>query len=320
MTVTMRSTKEAIFKAFQEAQAELERLRSNRYDPLAEEEKCQSTVVLEEAHQTLASGFEQRMKDLETDVTSLIRQISNVGFQRLKEFENLQAAIHTLQERITKLTGIESEVLDLVTVVNAREDLIQRLDQERAKLKEDIEQARVKWENEKKVLQQEWDDEFERHKRKKFLDLEESLDKEKREFEKWMADSRKEIEEVSKRLNERQKLIEDQESEIEELRKEVSLFEYRLKAAREEEAEKTRQAVKIEFENHSRIMQTQYESKIELLQSKIDLLTSEMTKKDEEIADLKKKLDDAYARIENIAVKQSEAQRPNFVVQNPANR
>lgn len=322
--LTMKSTKEAIFKALQEAQAELASLRIQKYDPVADAAEAKKVSVLANASETLGSGFQQRMTDVEREITSLIRQVSSLGTQRLEEYQNLEQAISILEKRLEDLTGIEAAVLDLVSVVNAKNDLIKELDSQLLSVRNEIANARQEWNAElvaaqakarkdREIAEQEWSEEFERRKRRETADFEERLEDCAREHRLW-------IKETSESLLLREKEVQDAEEELAQLRKDANMKEFYIKSAREEGFKEGREQAEKEASNQAEIERIKHEAEVNNLKSEIVYLLKDLADKDSLIQDLQKKLDEAYGRIENMAVKQSEAARPNVITSHPSSR
>lgn len=119
--VSLKDTKETIFKAFQVAQADLKALQSWKVDIKAEVNAQAQAAVVDAASKLTIDDVENQIISLKRSTVSLLDDMDNEFTGAVKTFKDVQLAILAQEAKLQELFGIEDAAFALVALVNAKE-------------------------------------------------------------------------------------------------------------------------------------------------------------------------------------------------------
>lgn len=301
--ITMKSTKQEIMEAYEEAMKKIAESESGKDDPVAAAKAENDKKIIESAD-TVAEG-------------------SILNPEIISQYNDLKTAIQMKKEELNNLYGIEAEANSLVAIINAHKDKDTELKEKyNTKMKEldvSANERAEKLNNDIAALEQKKHDlivatSVEYEELKKEFDKQRKRDEEEYEYNlkrsRKVENDRWEDEKAAreKELTEREAAVKADEAEladrtsyIEELEKKVEEIPDLIQDAKDKAfAEGKAKADKSNaFEVRALKQQSDYNTQI--LEDKVDRLYSEVDSLKAEKANLQAKLDDAYAQMRELA-------------------
>ena len=296
--ITLKNTKQEILDALNEALEREKAVKTIKYDPIKEvEEKKKETAITE---------TKQNVKN-------------NIFSAELNEkFNNLEIALKAEEEKLKTLYDIESELNNIIVVVNAGKDAIAKIESARAtkekEMTEKISLLEEEYENKLKELQSTYAEEEKRLKLERSREKEEYTYNLNREREinnnSWLDEKKKREEELSNREKETNQLFEEaknKEKYLNELEEKVKSLPDMLE--KEYTRGKKDATVEIEKENKYQVelLKKDFNNTIDRQNDKILSLENEIKNYIEMNKQLQEKLDKSYSEIKDMATRTVEA-------------
>lgn len=316
MTINMKSTKQVIFDALKKAQEELSVLKGNKYDPVLVEAEEKKGSTLLNASRYIGEDIESQLLSTEKSVISGIRAISAQVNDSLGRYHEIEQAIQIMEDKLKTLTGIEATLLDVVSVANAKEELVAEYDNKIQEMRNTIGLERTNWNLElqdlkaahnAKLAEQEsdWKYDFDRKKKRAEEELQDELRAERKDFDTQLLTITTALDRRESELTDRERKVAAVAESQEELQKQVDSISYKVEYAEKRGYEKAKEEFDTTLAREIQYLQRDFDSQKARLEDKVALLEKSHANKDMTIADLTKKLDDAYQRIQEVAVKAS---------------
>lgn len=301
--ITMKSTKQEIMEAYEEAMKKIAETEAGKDDPVAAAKAENDKKIIESAD-TVAEG-----------------SILNPAI--ISQYNDLKTAIQMKKEELNNLYGIETKANSLVAIINAYKDKDTELKEKyNTKMKEldvSANERAEKLNNDIAALEQKKHDlivatSVEYEELKKELDKQRKREEEEYEYnlkrahqiadDKW-ADEKTTRE---KELTEREAAVRADEAElaektsyIEELEKKVEEIPTIIQEATNAGIEKGKADANKSNAFEIRALKQQNDYNTQILKDKVDRLYTEVDSLKSEKADLQAKLDDAYAQMRELA-------------------
>ena len=301
--ITMKSTKQEIMEAYEEAMKKIAESESGKDDPVAAAKAENDKKIIESAD-TVAEG-------------SILNPVI------IERYENLKTAIEMKNKELQELYGIETKANSLVAMINAYKDKeIELKDKYNAKTKElddeftkkelilkdeiaSLEKSKEdlinKIQNESNELTKSLNKKHKREEEEYEYNLKRSRKVENDRWEDEKAAREKELTEREAAVKADEAELADRTSYIEELEKKVEEIPDLIQDAKDKAfADGKAKADKSNaFEVRALKQQNDYNTQI--LEDKVDRLYSEVDSLKAEKANLQAKLDDAYAQMRELA-------------------
>lgn len=301
--ITMKSTKQEIMEAYEEAMKKIAESESGKDDPVAAAkaendkkiiESAQMIVednilnpVIIERYENLKTAIEMKNKELqelygiETKANSLVAMINAYKDKEIELKDKYNARTKELDDEFTKKELILKE--EIASLEKSKEDLINKIQNESNELTKSLNKKHKREEEEyeynlkrsRKVENDRWEDE-KAAREKELTEREAAVKADEAE----LADRTSYIEELEKKVEEIPDLIQDA--------KDKAFAEGKAKADKSNA-----------FEVRALKQQNDYNTQI--LEDKVDRLYSEVDSLKAEKANLQAKLDDAYAQMRELA-------------------
>lgn len=301
--ITMKSTKQEIMEAYEEAMKKIAESESGKDDPVAAAkaendkkiiESAQMIVednilnpVIIERYENLKTAIEMKNKELqelygiETKANSLVAMINAYKDKEIELKDKYNARTKELDDEFTKKELILKE--EIASLEKSKEDLINKIQNESNELTKSLNKKHKREEEEyeynlkrsRKVENDRWEDE-KAAREKELTEREAAVKADEAE----LADRTSYIEELEKKVEEIPELIQDA--------KDKAFAEGKAKADKSNA-----------FEVRALKQQNDYNTQI--LDDKVDRLYSEVDSLKAEKANLQAKLDDAYAQMRELA-------------------
>lgn len=301
--ITMKSTKQEIMEAYEEAMKKIAETEAGKYDPVAAAkaesdkkiiESAQMIVednilnpVIIERYENLKTAIEMKNKELqelygiETKANSLVAIINAYKDKEIELKDKYDARTKELDDEFTKKELILKE--EIASLEKSKEDLINKIQNESNELTKSLNKKHKREEEEyeynlkrsRKVENDRWEDE-KAAREKELTEREAAVKADEAE----LADRTSYIEELEKKVEEIPELIQDA--------KDKAFADGKAKADKSNA-----------FEVRALKQQNDYNTQI--LEDKVDRLYSEVDSLKAEKANLQAKLDDAYAQMRELA-------------------
>ena len=290
--ITERNTKSEILSAYEAAMEEIKKLKSEKFNPVEEQQSKKNKEIIEKA-----------------DITSE-NNIINPAI--IEEYKNLKSAISLKRDELRELYGIDIEANSFAALVEAKNTKLDELDKQIEDKKiEYVDLSNSLSESHKARIQQLNDEACEyKNRLKKDRDREEedfkyNLERERRiENDKWEDEKAQRLAAVEEReeaVSERELSHDNMVNEIKELNDKLSEVPAAIEAAKEEAAKEAKSKAEKSFAFEKRAMESDYSHMKEMLESKLDTLNEKIADLISDNEELKSNLNAAYEKIENIA-------------------
>ena len=296
--ITLKNTKAEILEALNEALEREKNMAKMKYEPEKEEKK-----------QKIEKAIEVSRENVEQKVFS--EELNN-------KFKDLEVAIKAEEEKLKDLYGVEKELNNIVVVVNAGKDYMNKLEKEKSikteEMNNGIKKLEEEYKSKKEELEKEYDLKAKSLKMERDREIEEYNYKLKREREisnnKWEDEKNERENKLAKKELEVEELLEEAKSNVEhtkELENKVNEFPNLL----EKEYAKGKKDATVELEKEHKytteLLKKDLPPTIDRQEDKITSLKEELEKLNNEKNSLQEKLDQAYNQIKEMATKTVEA-------------
>lgn len=331
--IKKKDNKDIIYDGLQEALVLLKSKSEGVLDPIKE-------TAIKSAQKVVATA-EKVMKDeslsdmivkLRTNGTVTLEEIAAKIAEAKEGYDALVEAKDIKAKELEEMFGVEKELLDLAVVVNTNEvlkakyadellaiqteknELIITKNEEAKQIIADANaQAKTikdEAEAKKKQDQAEWDYTFGRQKIKDKDDLKDQLAQDKKEWQAEIDETEEELHEREKAVSDREDAIASKEDELAKYKKVADELPKTIAIAVDKAVEKAVKDAEEKATTTADFKEKEYQSEKKALDREIEMLKESGALKDKQIADLTKKLDDAYLQIKAVASDVANASRP----------
>lgn len=283
MSVTMKSTKEEIFKALQAAEKSLKDRAAVISTPEGEADAAKAKKVIKDAAEDVAAGiFSPEMN---------------------AKFENLQAAIKQEEAYLETCYSVKAALIDMTVVINAKKQAMMDMEAGMAQLAAAAEAKRASleaaYEQSKAALEQSRKREAEEYQ----YNLERTRKQEADAYADRMAELEKEQNAAEARLRELQESIAD----IQAMKLRLDGIEGEMAEAYNLGVDDGKKEAGKEYGYKAQLTQKDHDYELRERDGKISRLETENAEKSAKIAALEDKLDAAYTQLRDLATKTVES-------------
>ena len=321
---SMTNTKKEILSMYDELLEQLNNQQAGVHDPKAEVKAKNDSNVLSKAQQLSNQDITEQIAHLQKNMANVFNSLSSDFAEEMNKYNSVKEAISLKQAELKELFDIEKEAMTLTALVNSNKafqekyekemedkkeqyrlelnNIQNQIKEEREKFNLAVKEEKQKIELEKERLQEEFEYNFERSKQKRFDDLNDELQAQKREFENATNLKEKELEEKEKELLQRENVVNVKEEKIESLEEQVAALP--LKEA--EMKKELEESIKAQYAKTEAIKENSikkhFESEKNVFENKIAMLQESLDRKNDENDKLSNKLDEAYNKIQQVAI------------------
>jgi len=334
-TVTMTNTKKDMIEAYEVMKQKLhaqekELLNAEKTRKQMEKKLAEATADAQASQDPL-----QRFSNLRSDISKELTALAERFEQEIDAYSKIKAAAKAKQEELDTIYGVESAASDLAALIEAQQakkkDFETDMATRRAAFESEIKEARAEWEKEKadheqeakeladsiKKQRQREKEEFEyafaREKEQRKNALEDDLQTIARDISKKREDFEQEYNHRKNELDMREEDIAKREKEIDALQKEVDTFPKRFETSVEKAVEDTTARLTHDFEKDKALMESRFEGEKNVFSSKIEYLEKLVEGQAAQIADLAKRHEHAYEKVQDIANRAVAAAKREFI-------
>jgi colicin import membrane protein len=313
--VNIKSTKQQIYGAYQDALKELKDLKSTQLDPKAEKAKVRAAEVKKATEPEAVDDALSMLKQASVNIEETVGVIKT-EYKKLSEVEE---AIEIRSRELKELYGIEAEAESLAALVDSHRRLKDELEleigverdswaEEQALCAKEHSRALDEMKKAQQREEESWKYDFERRKRQEHDSFRDELAEERKAFDAEMEMKSKEFRERLAALEKREEEVTGRETKQENLEMELE----RLKATRESDIEvaaaSARDKARASYAIETNALKKGHEAEVTVLTARADTLLEQVRELREENSGLSAKLSEAYAKIQDVALKSLESQ------------
>lgn len=321
--VSMANTKKELLEAYEVAKKRLQNMDKNLLDA----EKAQKRLEKQLAEATAdAQSDQDPVQRLHALRGAMSREMSDLAERfeaEIETYRKIKSAIEAKKEALKTIYEIETAASDLACLIDAQRAKNEQFEQEMKAKKGDfeleMEESREQWRKEKANHDRQVEEQADALKKQRQREKEEyeyafarekdqrknALDDELLALEQEIASKRKDFEvqhaQRKSELDSREEAIINGEKEMAALQKEVETFPKLKENAIRAAVDDTTARLTSDYEKDKALMVSKYEGEKNVLAGKIDALENLAASQAAQIADLLKKHEQAYEKVQDIA-------------------
>ena len=321
--VSMANTKKELLDAYEEAKKRFESLSKDLLDAEKARKRMEKQLATATADAQVAQDPVARLHELRGAISRELGDLAQRFENEIETYRKIQTAIETKQAELNTIYEVETAASDLAALIDAQRVKKTQFEQEmtaqKAAFEAEIEELRTQWQREITDRDRQVKEQAEALKIQRQREMEEykytfAREKEQRKnaladelqaLEKEIAVKRNSFEsDAQKRtatLDAREEAITSREKEIAELQKEVESFPKRSESAVQAAVAETTKQITRDFESDKALIQARFEGEKNVLMGKIEALEKMAESQAALIADLSKKSELAYEKVQDIA-------------------
>ena len=270
-------------------------------------------------------GVAQGINDLRIEINKMLAQIAERLEEQTNKYQKTQDAIVIKNKDLLEIYEIEKSAFTLAALLETHKhkerELTTELENRKRSLEEEIKAIRQDWEKERKehtdaikerdtqeqkIREREKEEylyTFQREQQLAENKFKDDLKKLENEIAVKKEAADKAFSEREKFFKEREAVIQDKEQQFLRLQQEVEVFPKRLDEAVAKAVADTKTRLEAEAKKNETLLRKEYEGERNVLTTKIDSLQSVVADQVKQIAGLSEKLERAYGKVQDIAVK-----------------
>ncbi len=310
--ITTKSTKNDILKAYNDLLTEIKEKKTDNPKIVAEQEKKQA--VVKEASQSNHEMIIKNMSELKMRMGNYFEELENQLITESKKLSGISEAIEIEQQNLEDIYGIKANADSLAALLQAQKEKKEAFEKEQT---EKAAMAKEELETEKKERKRE-EDEFQYNlkiSRKKELDI---YAEKQNKLEKELKEKKTAFE---KEVKEREEYLSAREGELKEYKEKVESFPAELENAVKTATTQLKAELKTQYEYETQIATKDTEAELRLKEQEISNLKAKIEDQSRMIDELSKKANDASSQVQDIALKaiESSSNKQQFIVREKEN-
>lgn len=285
--VNAKSTKAELLEHIKQQNKELQALKASRYDP--KQEKESKRIESAKAKVETEKGALHEVMD---DIISGLQSIKETFAEKMSVNDALDISIADKRKELESLYGLESEYLNTVAVINAKNELLNGYETKIAQAKEELANQ---LDSNKKIL--------ERTEAEYQYNIERLHKMENDDWEDTKSARESALEAREELMNDRDAALKDLEESLN--KRELAMKEQIVQAEHMvEEAElKGKLAAEAEYNTKVKLLEMENQHKVEMLQAKLDNADDTIASLHDRIGALDEQLDLANLKNQELAEK-----------------
>lgn len=321
--VSMANTKKELMEAYEAAKERLEDLNRDLLDAEKAKKRLEKQVAAATADAQAEQDPVKRLQELRGAIGRELSDLAERVEAEIDTYRKIQSAVEAKQEELKTIYEVETAASDLAALLDAQRSEKERFRREMAEEKKafeaEMQQTRSQWVREKQERDRRVAEEAEALKKQRQREREEheyaftrekeqkknALEDELHALEKEIAQKREEAEHSAKvreaELDAREEAVARREKEMDALQKEVDTFPKRLENAVQAAVDDTTEQLTKDFEKDRILMDSRFEGEKNVLNSKIESLERLVASQAAQIADLSRRHEQAYEKVQDIA-------------------
>jgi hypothetical protein len=315
---SLLNTKKELLDAYQNAVKQLEEKSKAELRPQAIIETKKRSETIQKADELTVDAIVGASVSLKTETNKLLASLVERLETEIRKYGTLQEAVEAKKAELSEVYEIEKSATTLAALIESqrqkRQEFEDQVSQEKERLMAEIQETRAKWDEEVKTREAALkekalaDQKARDREREEYLyqfKREQKLEKDKVEdlrsnLEKELKDKK---ETVEMELSRREALIADKEAEFAALREKVARMPQDIEAAAAQAWKEAGENYRAQLKNREEILSRDAEGERNVLNTRIALLEKVTAEQNEKIKELSEKLDLAYQKVQDVALK-----------------
>jgi len=316
--LSLSSTKKELLDAYLSALKQLEEKSKTELQPQKMAEEKKKTEAIKKADELSLEGVAGAIGALKLEMSRILTQLSDRLENEVNNYKNIQSAIALKNQELKEIYDIENSASTLAALIEAqkqkRREFEEQIARDEETLMNEVREARKKWTEEEKQHEltmkerAQLEQKMREREREEYIynfNREQKLEKDR--FEDLKAKLEKEMalkkEEVERELSQREKMIAEKEAEVADLREKVMNFPKQLEVAVAKAVKETTENLKVQAKSREDLLLKEFEGEKNVLNTKMAILEKLAAEQGEKIKELSDKLEKAYGKIQDVAVK-----------------
>jgi hypothetical protein len=321
--VSMANTKKELLEAYEAAKKRLNRLNKNLLDAEKARKQLEKKVAETTADSEAAQDPVTRLHDLRGTISRELTDLAERFETEIETYRKIKSAIETKQAELDTIYEVETAASDLAALIDAqrvkKELFEQEMAAQQAAFDAELQEQRTQWQREKtdhdrrvkeqaeavaKQRQREKEEHeyaFARESAQRKNALEDELQTLEKELAVKRSDFENDVQQRTTTLDTREEAIAGHEKEMAALQKEVEGFPKRNEASVQSAVAQATDRLTQTFKSDKALMQARFDGEKNVLLGKIEALEKMVASQAAQIADLSKKSELAYEKVQDIA-------------------
>ncbi len=324
-TVKLTNTKKEILEAYETLLTKFNDQARAGFQAKDAQQKKKEEEIVDVADEAQKDEVITEIIGLKDSVAKTLSGLADKLTQENKRYATVQQAIDIKNKEIKELFDIETTLFSLAALIEAQKlkkmEFEEEMAREKEMLKAEIREAREQWAKDKNIHAQELKEqkaaeeklrlrekeEYEytinRQKEVKAQELHDLLEKSEKELQVKKETFEKENAQKIEDFKQREIAISEKEKRFAELQKQVDEFPELLKARIEAEVSEAVARLERDTQKNEELLRKDFEGQKNVLSTKIESLEKLVAGQQSQIKTLTSQLDDAYGKVQDIAVK-----------------
>ncbi len=327
--ISMTNTKKEMLEAYQDLVARLEEQRVAEQKPEEKLKERKQQGAIKEAEKLSADGVTQSIGELKAQVNGLMASLSDKLDEELQRYDHIKQAVAVRQQELEEIYEIQKQASSLSALIEAqrqrRESFEHEMQDKKAALESEISAVRQNWQDEKKKHDQEVRERDAREAKERERQKEEYQYKFNREkelardaFEDEKARQERELalkrEQAEKELAERESVVAVREKNIDELERRIKTLEAEKKSAFDAGVKETTARLAAEAKTREELARQEFAGEKNVLNTRIQSLEQTVKEQRSQLDSLSKQLDKSMEKVQDIAVRAIEGPSHSRIV------
>jgi len=321
--VSMANTKKELLEAYEKAKKHFGSVSKDLLDAEKARKQLEKKVAAATADTQAAQDPLKRLHDLRGTISRELTELAERFETEIETYRKIQSAIETKNEELNTIYGVETAASDLAALIEAqrvkKEQFEREMQDQKGAFEAEMEEIRTHWQREKadrdrRVKEQaeaidkqrqrekeEYEYTFARDKAQRKNTLDDALQALEKELTAKRSKFENESQNRTAELDTREKAIASREKDMETLQKEVESFPKRNEAAVQKAVADATERLTLNFKGDQALTEARFEGERNVLMGKIEALEKMVASQAAQIADLAKKNELAYEKVQDIA-------------------
>ena len=316
--LTTANTKQEMLQAYNALLKDLESRQEGELKPEKQIEEKKNREVVQAAQSLTAEGVSNDIAALKLEIGRTLTEISEKLEGEVGRFITIGNAIAAKEKELAELYEIEKSAMSLAALIeaqnNKRQEFEAEMEGKKESLSREIETTRAAWEKEQeehdaavkerdaaeKKRQTREKEEFDYTFKREQQAVTDRFAYEKAKLDKELKDKREQMEQE---LGAREAAIAAKENELEDLRKQVAQHPKELEASVARAVKETSERLSLEAKSREELLKREAQGERNVFAARIESLEKTTKEQSERITALTKQLEEAYQKVQDIAVK-----------------
>ena len=321
--VSMTNTKKELLEAYEAAKARLQDLNRELLDAEKAKKRLEKQAAAATADAQAAQDPLHRLHDLRGAISRELTELAERFETEIETYRKIQSAVEAKQEELKIIYEVETTASDLAALIDAQRAEKERFGREmkasRDAFEEEMRETRAQWNRQKAEHERQGAEQVESIKKQRQREKEEyeyafvrekeqrknAVEDELRELKKEIAQKREEFDQTNQQrmaeLDVREAAVARREKEMDALQKEVDSFPKRLENAVQAAVNNATERLTRDFERDKALMESKFEGEKNVLVGKVESLERIVAAQAAQVADLSKRQEQAYEKVQDIA-------------------